>query len=88
MPTASKKRKSAKFKSTGGVCLYSGKKTAKPTSRFLPGNDARLKSLLIKVLAGKASLSSVPDRAQDILRSREGLLGFRIRKGKLSRNPV
>lgn len=83
MATATKERKSAKVE--GGICLLCGKKTKKPTSRFLPGNDAKMKSLLLKITRGEEKTDSLRPEAKEALRTRHGLLGFKLRKGKLSK---
>ena len=61
-----------------GTCLFSGLPTGSAKSRFLPGHDAKLKSLLLKVTRGDAKLSTVPAPALKILRTGEPLVGFQL----------
>lgn len=64
-----------------GVCLFSGQPTGSKRSRFLPGNDAKLKSTLLKVHRGELKLEgNVRKAAIEQLRSETGLVGFKLDK--------
>lgn len=69
--------KGPKAKAAGGTCLFSGEPTLGKKSRFLPGYDAKLKSVLLKVMGGEAKMSDIPSAARKALV--EGpVVGFRI----------
>jgi hypothetical protein len=78
------KRTKGKNKSTSGrgTCLFSGKPTASARSRFLPGNDAKLKGVLIRVFRGEEAISAIPKAAVPVLRD-TGLVGFKLKGDKL-----
>lgn len=67
----------------GGICLFSGEPTGSKTSHFLPGYDAKLKSLLIKVFRGEVSKKEIPSQALPFLRREKGLVGFRLEGDQL-----
>lgn len=70
-------------KKAGGVCLFSGSTTGKPSSRFLPGNDAKLKSVLLKVARGELKTSDIPAPAASVLR-KDGLWGYTLEGSTLT----
>lgn len=69
-----------------GVCLVTGVPTSRPSARFAPGMDARLKSMLLKAYRGETSLTSVPKAALNALREAgsDGLVGFVLKGDKLT----
>jgi hypothetical protein len=71
------KRSPKKQKTDGGTCLFSGKSTKSPKAMFLPGHDAKLKSVLLKVMKDEAKMSDIPAAARAVLKER-ALVGFRI----------
>lgn len=62
----------------GGVCLFSGEPTSSKRSRFRPGYDAKLKSLLLNVVRGDAKMSEIPKPALRVLKDGETLVGFKL----------
>lgn len=68
-----------------GTCIVTGVPTSRPSARFAPGMDARLKSMLLKVYRGEAALSSIPKAALAVLRENgdEGIVGFALKGDKL-----
>lgn len=62
----------------GGVCLFSGEATSSKRSRFRPGYDAKLKSLLLNVVRGEAKMSEIPKPALRVLKDGETLVGFKL----------
>jgi hypothetical protein len=71
-------KRNGKIVKIRGVCLFSGSPTKGKKSRFLPGNDAKLKSVLIKVHGDSAPMGAIPRTALDALKSPGGILGFKI----------
>lgn len=72
-------RKTTRAASTeGGTCLVTGEATSNKRSRFLPGHDAKLKSVLLKVMRGEAKPSEIPSGARKVLQGGETLVGFRM----------
>lgn len=61
-----------------GTCLFTGQPTSSKRSRFLPGHDAKLKSVLLKVARGEAAMSAVPRPALKVLQTGEPLVGFKL----------
>lgn len=62
------KAKTAKPKAERKLCLCGcGKPVGRPRSQFLPGHDAKLKSILIKVEKGKLKESDIPEAARKLL---------------------
>ena len=76
----SKGRQSAK----GLPCLFSGEQTITPKAKFLPGFDAKLKSVLLRVERGTADSSEIPALARQWMQ-REPLVGFRMEGDELVR---
>jgi len=76
----SKGRQSAK----GLPCLFSGEQTITPKARFLPGFDAKLKSVLLRVEKGTADSSEIPALARQWMQ-KEPLVGFRMEGDDLVR---
>lgn len=74
---ATKKATTKAAKKEGGVCIFSGVPTSSKRSRFAPGNDAKLKSVLLKVARGEAKVSDIPATAAAVLR-KETLWGFSL----------
>lgn len=64
------------------LCLFSGKPVRGRKARFLPGYDAKMKSLLLKVSRGQEKIAAVPKAALDALKT-DGLLGFRYKDGQI-----
>ena len=75
---ARKRTASAPVTKEGGVCLFSGESTSSKRSRFLPGYDAKLKSLLLGVVRGTAKMSDIPKPALRVLKDGETLVGFKL----------
>lgn len=73
-----KTTQTAKTNGETGVCLFSGQPTSSKRSRFLPGHDAKLKSLLLNVVRGEAKVSDIPKPALRILKDGETLVGFKL----------
>lgn len=76
----SKGRQSAK----GLPCLFSGEQTITPKAKFLPGFDAKLKSVLLRVEKGTADASEIPALARQWMQ-KEPLVGFRMEGNDLVR---
>lgn len=70
----------------GLPCLFSGKPTIKPKAKFLPGYDAKMKSLLLKIFRGEegVSVADIPPQAVPFLKNKAGLVGFRLKNNKLT----
>lgn len=71
------------LKKVGGVCIFSGVPTSSKRSRFAPGNDAKLKSVLLKVARGEAKVSDIPATSAAVLR-KETLWGFSLNGSTLT----
>jgi hypothetical protein len=65
-------------------CLCGCGQPVKKGRMFLQGHDMKLKSLVIKVNAGEASMSDVPSIALTILRG-PGVGGLKLKRGKKAR---
>jgi hypothetical protein len=76
--TVVRKRATSPIAAEGGVCLFSGEPTSSKRSRFLPGHDAKLKSVLLNVHRGNAKMNEIPKPAMRILKSGETLVGFKL----------
>lgn len=72
-----------KLDAKGLKCLFSGKPTKTAKARFLPGYDAKMKSLLLNIMRGNAKMDEIRSDALPFLKSPEGLVGFRLVGGKL-----
>ncbi len=72
-----------KLTAKGLKCLFSGKPTKTAKARFLPGYDAKMKSLLLNIMRGNAEMGDIRSDALPFLKSPEGLVGFRLVGGKL-----
>lgn len=77
------KDKTGKFTAKGLPCLFSGEQTVTPKAKFISGNDAKLKSIMLKVLKKEATMEDIPALARRWMAVAGPLVGFQIVKGKL-----
>lgn len=78
------KDKKGNWTARGLPCLFSGEQTITPKAKFLSGNDARLKSVILKVLKGDAKMEDLPPLARRWMTVTDvPLVGYLIRRGKL-----
>lgn len=78
-------KKDGSLSAKGIPCLFSGEQTINPKARFLPGYDAKLKSVLVRVEKGELNVNDIPVLARQWM-TQEPLVGFAINaKGKLIR---
>lgn len=74
--------RAAKKTKKAGVCIWSGEPTG--GGLFRPGNDAKLKSLLLRIKRGEAKLSEIPQAVIPYLRREGGVVGFKLDGKELS----